>query len=320
MNAAQLKFHACKEGQCAIPVDVHLRAVCYPLGFPVNLTTNSPDVLRAAEESWGSGGMEFEARPLRIRVMVGAGPKAADPVFHIEGHLFSIVSGRENYAVADLNALFAWCRVTAATVTDSAWFRWFFLDALILSLLAQRHTVPVHAGCVAREGSGVLLLGPSGAGKSTLSWACAREGWSFVGDDAAWLLPESEQPVAVGRPRQVRLRPDATRHFPELASMAAHARPNGKMSIEIRTRDFPGVRTASHAQVERVVFLERRDSSPGLIAMPKEDALEGVLRDCVPYRDEVHARHIATVRKLAALPAFRLQYRSLDEALELLRC
>ncbi len=301
-------------------MDVHLRSVCHPLGFPVNLVTNSPDVVRAAQESWGESRATFEAAPLRLRVMVDPGPKAEEPVFHIEGHLFSIVSDRHNYAVADLDGLFGWCRVTSETVADAAWFRWFFLDAVILSLLAQQHTVPVHAGCVAREGAGVLLFGGSGAGKSTLSWACARAGWSLVGDDAAWLLPHADGPIALGRPQQVRLRPDAPRHFPELAGLQVKARPNGKMSMELRTRDFPQVRTARQTAVERVVFLDRGGGPPELSAVPRDLALRKMLRDCVPYRDEVHARHAAAIGRLADLPAFRLQYRTLAEALELLRC
>lgn len=290
---------------------------CFPLGFRANLTTNSPDVVRAMDESWGHGRQEFDGQPLDLRVFVTeGGEKAAEPSFRIERHLLSIVSDRNNQAVADLERLFASCRVTPATVADSAWFRWFFLDALILALLAQKHTVPVHAGCVSRAGAGVLLFGASGAGKSTLAWACARAGWNLVSDDAAWLLPESA--LAIGRPQQVRLRPDAPRHFPELEALAPRARPNGKLSIEIKTRDCPSIRTASSTPVHRVVFLHRRDTSPALVPVPKEAALEAMLRDCVPYRDEVSARHRATVRKLSDLPAYRLQYRTLDEAIRLL--
>jgi hypothetical protein len=289
----------------------------YPLGFRVTLLTDSRDVVRAAEESWGRSRQEFDGPPLELRVTVSpGGSQAADPAFHIDGHLLSIVSDRDNHAVADLDRLQASCHVTSTAVADRAWFRWFFLDALILSLLAQKHTVPVHAGCVARAGSGVLLFGASGAGKSTLAWACARAGWNLVSDDAAWLLPASA--VAIGRPQQVRLRPDAPRHFPELAGLQPHTRPNGKLSIEIRTHDFPAVRTASHAPVERIVFLDRRDAAPAMDAVPPETALAEMLRDCVPYRYEVHARHAETVRRLSHLPAYRMRYRSSDEAVGLL--
>ena len=295
------------------------QGVWFPLGFPLQLTTNSAETVCAIEQSWGDGKQAFDARPLRLQVTVSAGGKSSEPAFHIDGHWLAIIADRENYAVADLEGLSAWCRVTSGTVADGAWFRWFFLDALILSLLAQKHTVPVHAGCVARAGSGVLLFGSSGAGKSTLAWACARAGWSLVGDDAAWLLPKTEPAIAIGRPQQVRLRPDAPRHFPELAGLEAKARPNGKMSIELRTREFPQVLTAGRTDIERVLFLERGEGAE-MVPVARETAFEAMLRDCVPYRAEVHARHKETVSQLAKLPAFRLQYQSLDEALELLRC
>jgi hypothetical protein len=299
-------------------LDVYSRAACNPLGFRLNLITNSADVLRAAGESWGQSRQEFDGKPLDLRVVVSdVQIKAAKPRFEIERHLFSIISDRHNYAVADLNALYGACYVTQETVADQAWFRWFFLDAMVLSLLAQQHTVPVHAGCVSRDGAGTLLFGQSGAGKSTLSWACARAGWSLVGDDAAWLLPDTDQPTAIGRPQQVRLRPDAPRHFPELSGMATKARPNGKLSIELKTRDFPQIRTKSHTAVDRIVLLGRGDE-PKLVPVSRDQALEAMLRDCVPYRDEVHARHVQTIERLADLPAWRLQYRTLDEALALL--
>jgi len=293
------------------------RRPVYPLGFPVDLITNSTAVIDSAEDSWGSVEQQFEGRPLELRVDVGPGPKGREPSFRIERHLLSIVSDRSNYALADLDELFACCVVTEETVADRAWFRWFYLDAILLSMLAQRHTVPVHAGCVAGAGGGVLLFGSSGAGKSTLTWACARAGWTLVSDDAAWLLPGASQPTAVGRPQQVRLRPDAPRHFPELEGKQGQARPNGKVAIELRPREFPSIRTASRTAVNGVVFLDRGEGSAELAPMERDEALAKMLRDCVPYRDEVHARHAVTVARLADLPAWRMRYSGLDEGIAL---
>ena len=41
-----------------------------PLGYPVRLATNSPDVLLAAEESWSGSPQFFFEPPLNIRVAV----------------------------------------------------------------------------------------------------------------------------------------------------------------------------------------------------------------------------------------------------------
>lgn len=53
----------------------------------------------------------------------------------------------------------------------------------IASWLASPTVQMIHAGAVAFDGCGVLLVGAGGRGKSTTALACAREGFSFLGDD-----------------------------------------------------------------------------------------------------------------------------------------
>lgn len=60
--------------------------------------------------------------------------------------------------------------------------------ALTLAARAQR-LVPLHAACVGRRGSGILLLGDSGAGKSTLSLLCALAEFQFVAEDSVFVAP-----------------------------------------------------------------------------------------------------------------------------------
>ncbi len=49
------------------------------------------------------------------------------------------------------------------------------------------HHVAVHAGCVARNGAGVVLSGPMEAGKSTLVAALVCDGWDYLSDEVAGL-------------------------------------------------------------------------------------------------------------------------------------
>ncbi|MBV9213728.1 MAG: hypothetical protein JOZ25_08800, partial [Actinobacteria bacterium] len=51
----------------------------------------------------------------------------------------------------------------------------------------------VHAGCVGRDGNGVLIVGPSGSGKSTTSVACAAAGLDYASDD--YLFVRIGEPV-----------------------------------------------------------------------------------------------------------------------------
>jgi hypothetical protein len=59
---------------------------------------------------------------------------------------------------------------------------------LLLQAWAGLHDVQlIHAGFVARDGQGALLLGASGAGKSTSSLACLCAGFAYLGDDVIGL-------------------------------------------------------------------------------------------------------------------------------------
>jgi serine kinase of HPr protein (carbohydrate metabolism regulator) len=186
-------------------------------------------------------------------------------------------------------------------------------------LLTQRYVVSLHAACVARDGAGILICGKSGCGKSTLSFACARAGFTYVSDDCTWLLLDSEDRLAVGKPHQFRFRHDVARHFPELAGHVATAHPNGKRSIEVPASLFPAVRTLRRCSIHSLVFLDRESDGPvQMERIRPEDAVTALLADLPSYGDEVNARHEKTIHHLATLPAWHLRYRALDDAVRLL--
>lgn len=300
-------------------VELPLAATYYPLGFRLTVLTNSPDVHAAVAESWGRYEPVFDRPPLVIRVIVrSAGDRSPQPVTVTQEHLFSVIADRDNFACADSKTLLAYSFVAAKTASDYARFRWFFLEPMVYYLLTQWYTMPMHAACVAKEGRGILLSGASGAGKSTLAFACARAGWTFLADDATSLLQASEDRLAIGMPHQARLRDDAARLFPELQGFCTSARPNGKRSIEIQIDKFPQIRTALQCRIEAIVFLNRGSGTPGLQHLPTEDAVETLLSGMPSYGPEVRARHQHTMSRLLEVPAYRLCYQCLQEAMKLL--
>jgi hypothetical protein len=172
---------------------------------------------------------------------------------------------------------------------------------------------------VAKGDTGVLLCGASGAGKSTLAYACARAGWTYVGDDATWLLPDSADRVALGRQHLVRFRDDVVSLFPEVEGYITSARPNGKLTIEVPLRDFPDIRTASRTGIGCVVFLERQPSAAASAhRIPGGEVVDRLMADLVSYGEENAARFERTLERLNEVPAYRLTYGSLDEAVGLL--
>ena len=300
-------------------LELPLAGTYHPLGFRLRVLTNSPEVLAAAEESWEAYGPEFDRPPLELRVIVREqGNLAPEPAFHSQAHLINVVSDRDNFACVDFKSLFAYAFVSQKTAADHAWFRWFFLEPMAYFLLAQSYTMPLHAACIAKEGRGVLLTGPSGAGKSTLAYACARAGWTFVADDATSLLQDSEDRVAIGKPHQARVRDDAPRLFPELEGYCTRARPNGKLSIEIPLAAFPQIQTALHCRIEQIVFLDRRPGRCGLEHVSSEETAAVLLAEMPSYGHEVRSRHERTISRLLDVPAYRLRYERLDDAMALL--
>ena len=301
-------------------IDLSLSGTFHPAGFPLRIATNSRHVLEAAGESWAPFLREFDTPPLEFRVVVEpAGELAAEPTFRKQRHLLSFVSDAHNFATGDSLTMSASFHLTESSAADHAWLRWFFLESMAYMLLTQRYVVSLHAACVASHGAGILICGPSGAGKSTLSFACARAGFTYVADDCTWLLVGSEDRMAIGKPHQVRFRHDVARHFPELESYLASAHPNGKLSIEVPTNLFPAVRTAGRCPIRCLVFVDRESHGPAKVErMEAGEAVGWLLADIPSYGAEVNATHEKTIHSLNCLPAWRLRYRTLDDAVRLL--
>src|SRR5579862_5555071 len=206
----------------------------YPLGFPMRISTNSAAVLAAVRTEYGAWMPLFDEAPLELQIEV-AGPAGVMPpaaAFHAHRHLFAFVADARNFAICDRRTRSAGAWLTAEAAGDAAYLRYHFLDAIAYQLTAAVYMTPVHAACVAREGRGVLLCGDSGAGKSTLAYACARRGWTYVTDDASYLVRErAAHRLVVGNAHRIRLRPEAAQVFPELGGRQPAVRGNGKASI-----------------------------------------------------------------------------------------
>jgi hypothetical protein len=295
-------------------MELPLSRTYFPYGFRLDLETNSRDAIEAAEESWGGQRREFASSPLRMRVVVRPEGDLSQPGMHRKwGSLYAVVSDPQNFAQVDLESLVADVHVSRMTASDHSWLRWFFLESLPYVMLSQRNIAMAHAGLVARDGLGVMLSGASAAGKSTLAYACARSGWTFLADDCTALLSESEERIALGRPRQIRFRPDATRLFPELERFKARARPTGKIAMEASPAEL-GLRTADRTRVGVVAFLERGAGAPSAQRISGEEAVERLLADMPSYGDEVDAMHERAVSRLATATAVVL--RPLGKALD----
>jgi len=297
--------------------ELPLRRTFYPLGYPLVLETNSCDVLQAAEESWGAFERMFDGNPVRVCLGATESDSVSPPesVIRAREHLMSIVADPENFMLCDLDRGFAFGWVTQSTAADRPLLRYQFLAAGGATLAQQRAFAPLHGALVMRNGTGVLLCGDSCAGKSTLAYGCARAGWSYVSDDGTFLVRGRDDRYAVGDPHGIRLRVDAPRLFPELSDHPPMVRPNGKIAIEVRTRDL-GISTAPGCVVDHVVFLDREHGAPtGVHKYPADRALEYWAQYTILGSGDIRAAQRRCHERLSRAGLWRMQYSCLDGAI-----
>jgi hypothetical protein len=302
--------------------ELPLRRTFYPLGYPLVLETNSHDVIHAAEEGWGAFERMFIEDPVRVCLGVSEGDSESPllaPVLRAREHLMSIVADPENFMLCDFDRGFSFGWVTRSTAADHPLLRYQFLTAGGTTLAQQRALAPMHGALMMRNGTGVMFCGDSFAGKSTLAYACARAGWTYLSDDGTYLVRDRDDRYAIGDPYSIRFRTDAPDLFGELADHLPTVRPNGKIAIEVRTRDL-GISIAPGCVVDHVVFLDREHprghSGPASVRRyPEDAALEYWAQFAVLGTAEVRAAQRRCHERLLRARLWKMQYSDLDDAI-----
>ena len=302
-------------------MDLSLRQIYNPLGYSVEIITNDPKILTAADDSFGHIRTARESTSLQIHIGVSYRPRAEcppEPTRREYNHLYSLVADAENQALLDLatGANFTW--ITNVTVRNKLYLRYNFLEKTVYLLLGASVVTDIHAACVSKHGKGILLCGQSGAGKSTLAYACARVGWSYTSDDTCYIINNSELTTVIGHCHRARFRPSARALFPELKSFSLTPRMEGKPSIEVPTDALPIQCTAPEAAIFCIVFLRRfSGATVNLVQLSRGTATHRLCGDLFSA-GEIRSKHEKILERLWNIPTFDLQYDSLDEGIQAL--
>lgn len=303
--------------------ELPLCATYYFLGFPIQIFTNSPLVLAAAEESWGMFHNTRSSRPLKIRIGVLPGDNdqlPPLPVVRGQGHLISQIADAQNFMTLDTREGFAFGWLTEAAIRNRPYLRYHFLEGTAWILLECLYLTSVHGACVELEGRGVLLCGDSGAGKSSLAYACAKNGWKFLSDDSSCLIRKQSNRTITGNSRQMRFRESAVQLFPELLRERVHPKATGELAIELSTVANRQIEIISETSVDYIVFLNRFDNAPeGLVPFSKRRALQWFLQIVCYGEESVREAHYATLQNLLGAELFEMRYKHMNSALRMLK-
>jgi len=299
--------------------ELTLEEVFFPLGFPAALRTNSAEILSLARHLWTMFDKQFDTRPIRIDVHVMDGDSnkcPPPPVIRIMYPLLIGVANADNYRISNFDQVRTQIVLSRSTVKHRNYLGYFFIGCTPLFHIATRYATAVHAGCVALEGRGVLLCGDSGAGKSSLSYACARSGWTYVTDDASYVLNDGEDRMVTGNCHQVRFRPSAGELFPEVKGLEVTPRAAGKPSIELPTESLPQMICAPTAQVDFLVFLNRRAGGTPELVRYRKDVARHFMRQVLYGSAESLAVQYAVLERLLTAEIYELRYSNLDWAVQ----
>lgn len=303
-------------------LEAPLSAAGYPLGFRAEVTTNDERVLEAFEGSFAVFRASASGHPpLRLRLVRDPQGRSEPPwppvSYRYWANMFSVVCGPDNFLVVDMGRCEAMGYFSQAMLDDREFFRWTFLDYAVYMLLLKHHVTAIHAACVVRDGSGVCLCGPAGAGKSSLAYRCLQAGFSLLADDAVYLLRSPGEMQLLGNPSRLHFPVSARRLFPELERIPVGIRRDGQEFLAVNPASL-GAPVTTEAAPGAIVFLDRRpEAGLQIQEVASEDALQ-LLFDPLPLLGDAAEMetHRRTIEGLAAGRAYRLSYRSVDQAVE----
>jgi hypothetical protein len=199
-------------------------------------------------------------RTFRLNVFVDPSvSRDASATPHFRGQqqlVFALFSEQEMFTF-DLQQRLGFGVVSTETACDPLFWNSTLLPIAMGVLGTVLGVVPLHAACLDRDGTGLMIAGCAGAGKSTLAVALSRCGFSIISDDWTYIAKDADGLTAYGLRATVKLLVDAPFHFPELAALRPHKSMNGEMAYEVNPQEMFAASVRSRSRPSRILFLDR---------------------------------------------------------------
>lgn len=285
----------------------------FAAGAACSLSTNSERVLEAARNAFQHAKFPADEIDFWLRFWVddadASRPPWPKPYVRGLNSLVFASFDEGSSMLADLRTRHVIGRFSAGMAADLAHWRTVIFPMLLTIVSAAVGIAELHCACVARDEQGVLLAGPSGAGKSTLAVALSQQGYGLVSDDRTFCFVEKGEPHVWGLPTLFKLRPEATLWFEELRERQLRHTRSGGPAFWLEPKDLSGVERVRQCQPAALIFLERGTTQDfRLIPMSSAEALRRLSAELMTELPEADAKRSETIRKIADLPCWLLQY------------
>jgi hypothetical protein len=282
-------------------------------GAACSLSTNSQRVLDAARNTFQAAEVQPGAVDFHLRFWVddADSSQAPWPKPYVRGldHLVFAGLDEGSSMLADLRTRRVIGRFSPAMAGDRAHWQTVIFPMLLTIVSASVGIAELHCACVAKREDGLLLAGSSGAGKSTLALALSQQGFGFLSDDRTFCSVDNGAARVWGLPTPLKLRPEATRWFDELHDQRLTDTRSGGPAFWLEPELLSGVQRVRKCQPASLIFLERRDTSEFRMSpMSSIEALRRLNRELMTELPEATEKRIGTLKRIAELPCWLLQY------------
>jgi hypothetical protein len=291
------------------------------LGADVLFRSNDPgmlDLVDAAFAGLPRHGPESDAVKLRIdllRTAYGEGAADARPpeLRFFSGAEFIVATlDGSNFAAISVPGRSALISIGASMLAHPYTLRYELIEFTVYTLVSRNlNLLPLHAACVGRGQSGVLLNGRSGTGKSVLSLACMLRGLEFISDDAVFVSPDTL--LATGCSNYLHISEDSLQFVGDTSLRESlHDAPRierrsgaSKLAIDARRKPFTPARQSLRIRALILLSPVRTDRANLLTEMPSSVALSALASDqAYAVSLPQWARFCA---EIAEIPAFELK-------------
>ena len=276
-----------------------VRAQLSVLGCDFSTESNDQSLLDLAIDAFGGlPRFKLGGRPPQLNVSLvlnnhdGTWPHGAEPpqpVLSSGTGLLCATMDAGNFAIVDVASARALICVSNAMLRHPYHVRYELIEFAFLTLASRvQSLVPLHAACVGRNDSGLLLMGATGAGKSTLSLHALAGDMQFLSEDSAFVAPTSLRIAGVPNYLYVQrdsldfLKSGALRQ--QIQRSPQIRRRSGVQKYQTNLREVPGEIARVPLQLAAIVMLSRRTvkRQPALKLLPPKTFLTRLRRE-QPY-------------------------------------
>lgn len=279
-----------------------------------SLETNSKAVLESARALYPQSGKSNNSAPGFTWRIVSEmdGPKMSpwpSLAAFSSGDLRFVNIGQRSFVAIHLGAAEAIGFIPGRLVEDEPGFSGVFLATLFQITTPVLGLTPFMAGCLSKEGRGLLILGPPGSGKTSCAYAASKLGLEFHSGMSTFLELNEGKLCAWAECWPTLFREDTARFYPELKYLGRRLehRSGSLLSLD---RAILGARSPQCVTPVLAVVLKRGTTeSPRMTQLSMHEYFD-LLQASLAFEEQstVKNRQEQVLSKLGKIPAYRLTY------------